>query len=126
MKKSHLSARLAAVTGGCIVAAGAFGAHALKEVLMEADMTDVWKTASMYGLVHAALALLWLLEGERKSWPGVCWLAGVWLFSGSLYGLSLGGPGVLGPITPLGGLLFIVGWLGAAVTSFKNPSGNHE
>ena len=105
--------RLAALTGAIVVVAGAFGAHALEDMLIEAGHVGTWKTASLYGLVHTVLALLWFAQAPQRRTPGWCWLAGVWLFSGSLHGLALGGPSVLGPITPLGGLLFIVGWFAA-------------
>ncbi|MGB0372085.1 MAG: DUF423 domain-containing protein [Opitutales bacterium] len=104
--------------------AGAFGAHALKDFLTENGMVENWKTASMYGLVHAALALVWSFIRPERRLSTLCWLSGVWLFSGSIFGLCLGGPSVLGPITPLGGLLLIVGWLSAAFSfhSLKSPN----
>jgi uncharacterized membrane protein YgdD (TMEM256/DUF423 family) len=52
---------------------------------------------------------------------GWCWITGVMLFSGSLYGLALGGPKILGPITPLGGIAFLVGWSWLAVRAWKRP-----
>lgn len=103
----------AGALGFAAVALGAFGAHALRTTLAAAGKTDVWDTAVHYHLVHAA-ALLAL-----AGWPGAapaagriagCWVAGVMLFSGSLYVLSLGGPRWLGPITPLGGALLLLGW----------------
>ncbi|MEM7673045.1 MAG: DUF423 domain-containing protein [Verrucomicrobiota bacterium] len=110
---SQIISRVSALTGAALVVAGAFGAHALKETLVEAEMYDVWRTASMYGLIHSALAMLWCYLDDVRKLPALFWLVGVYLFSGSLYGLALGGPGILGPVTPLGGLCFIVGWIAA-------------
>lgn len=97
------------------VAAGAFGAHALKTVLKE-DMKAVYDTAVRYHAWHA-LALLAVAfisrdyPGRWVSASGWCFLAGVSIFSGSLYALSLTGLRLLGAITPIGGLLFLAGWL---------------
>ena len=105
--------RLAAITGAIVVMAGAFGAHALEDFLIEAGHVDTWKTASLYGLLHSGLALLWFAQKPARLAAARCWLVGVWLFSGSIWGLVLGGYGFLGPITPLGGTLLIVGWFAA-------------
>eukprot|EP00035_Acanthoeca_spectabilis_P019861 m.429984 g.429984 ORF g.429984 m.429984 type:complete len:112 (-) comp17102_c0_seq1:116-451(-) len=99
----------AAVLGASGVTLGAFGAHALKETLAARGTTDSWKTAVLYQLVHA-VALLALPE-NRAGTTVQLWTAGSILFSGSIYGLSLGGPRILGPVTPIGGLCFIGGWL---------------
>ena len=93
------------------VALGAFGAHAFKKTLQFNDTTDIWKTAVLYHFVHA-LALLVL-----ATWPAanrataVLFVAGIVIFSGSLYALSLTNIRWLGAITPLGGLCFLAGWL---------------
>lgn len=97
------------------VAAGAFGAHGLKDVL-EAEMKAVYETAVRYQMYHALALLLVAALGDRisaraLSWSGCCFVAGVVLFSGSLYALSLTGIRKLGAITPLGGLFFLAGWL---------------
>lgn len=89
---------------------------------MSERQAEVWDTAVLYQMVHAlALLVCGLLarDSERKSLiiAGWCFGLGVLLFSGSLYGLSLGGPGWLGPVTPLGGLTFIAGWLALAATA---------
>jgi len=103
---------------------GAFGAHALKERLT-AQGVEVWNTAVTYHLLHAValLALAAWCEARASAkapepdcrakylWRAAqCWMAGIALFSGSLYILALGGPPWLGPVTPLGGLLLIAGW----------------
>ncbi|HRG54405.1 MAG TPA: DUF423 domain-containing protein [Lacunisphaera sp.] len=99
------------------VALGAFGAHALKETLVAHGSTATWQTAVLYHLVHSA-ALLALPGGK---WAGRCWIVGITLFSGSLYWLALGGPKLLGPITPLGGAAFLAGWALVAWHAFKSP-----
>jgi uncharacterized membrane protein YgdD (TMEM256/DUF423 family) len=103
----------AAILGFTGVSLGAFGAHALKETLTTRGHVGTWQTAVLYHLLHAVALLA--LAGFAGSWPqaraiGWCWTLGTVLFSGSLYWLSLGGPKFLGPITPIGGLLFLAGW----------------
>ncbi len=108
---------LSGVLGATGVLAGAFGAHALRERL-EPLLLHTWETAVLYQLVHA-VALLFLAVGigrggAAEGWlarAGWSWVAGIVLFSGSLYALALGGPRLLGPVTPLGGVAFVVGWL---------------
>ena len=110
---------VAGVLGACAVAAGAFGAHGLKNYLSP-PMLDVWNTAADYHLAHA-LALLALglavtaspaRFAERSMVTAVVFMAlGTVIFSGSLYGLALTGIGWLGAITPIGGTLLIAGWL---------------
>lgn len=97
------------------VAAGAFGAHALK-ARVDPDMLLVYETAVRYQLIHA-IALLavglaaTLRPGRRWSIPTALFAAGTVLFSGSLYALTLSGIRWLGAVTPLGGLCFLLGWL---------------
>jgi uncharacterized membrane protein YgdD (TMEM256/DUF423 family) len=104
---------LGALSALISVAAGAFGAHALRERLAP-DMLAVFETGARYQMYHA-LALL-AVAGAVARWPGPAgaagWLfvAGTVLFSGSLYLLALTGLRWLGAITPLGGLAFIAGW----------------
>jgi len=104
---------LAALAGASGVILGAFGAHALEARLAEAGMTSTWETAVLYHLVHsvALLAVAMVNDPARHRLTAILWGAGILLFSGSLYGLSLGGPGWLGPVTPLGGLALIAGWI---------------
>lgn len=114
---------VASVLLALAVAAGAFGAHALKAQL-SAEMLQTWKTAVDYHFYHAlgllvigALALL--LPDLPLKWPAILLLSGIVLFSGSLYVLSITGTKWLGAITPLGGLSFIAGWLLLAFTVWK-------
>lgn len=100
------------------VALGAFGAHALRERLSPA-MLQVWNTAVLYHLLHAvalfALGLYARTSGADVKVGGTLLTAGVLVFSGSLYALALTGIKPLGAITPVGGLLFLAGWLWIAV-----------
>ena len=100
------------------VALGAFGAHAWRATLTARGSLQVWETAVTYQFIHT-LALLTLVlcrptlrDGKVSLFPWTVrfWIAGVVLFSGSVYVLALGGPSFFGPITPLGGLAFILGW----------------
>ena len=95
---------------------GAFGAHGLENRLTP-EKIAVFKTGVDYHLIHAlGMIAIGLLAAQRGVSGGLlsgafgCLLGGVILFSGSLYWLSLGGPRWLGPITPIGGSLFIAGW----------------
>lgn len=107
---------VAAVLGGLAVAAGAFGAHALEGKLSEHYM-GVFQTAVQYQMFHAlallGIALLGLIKPDASWLVPAAWafLVGVLLFSGSLYALVLSGVRVLGAVTPIGGLAFLVGWL---------------
>ena len=118
------AAGLAGLTG---VALGAMGAHALKATLEARGMLPAWETAAKYHLLHA-VALLALAAWIRASstepdrslaWVARLWSAGILLFSGSIYWLALGGPRWLGPVTPLGGLAFMAGWLVVAITAWR-------
>lgn len=102
---------VAALLGAAGVALGAFGAHGLRERL-GADALGVWETAVRYHLVHAVALLALALSPNAPALRSAGWLfaAGILLFSGSLYALALGGPRVLGPVTPIGGFALIAGW----------------
>lgn len=109
----------AGLLGASGVALGALGAHALEAFLVEKGTAHAWETASRYHVLHAVALLavgIWLRHAQgssarRAGWAARCWTGGVVLFSGSLYGLAVGGPRWLGPVTPLGGLALIGGWL---------------
>ncbi len=105
---------VAALLGAAGVVLGAFGAHGLRGRLGPEQLAS-WSTAVQYQLLHA-LALLAVglhagSSGRSVALPAGLWTAGSVLFSGSIYLLVLGGPRWLGPITPLGGLCLIAGWL---------------
>jgi uncharacterized membrane protein YgdD (TMEM256/DUF423 family) len=123
---------LAAVNGFLAVALGAFGAHGLKTMLETAadgaQRLEWWETAARYHMYHAlALGLLAYLAG-RVSWGGLAtggWLmlAGIILFCGSLYVMTLTGMRALGAVTPLGGVAFLAGWVLLAVGALKLAKG---
>jgi uncharacterized membrane protein YgdD (TMEM256/DUF423 family) len=114
---------LGALSALLAVAAGAFGAHALRERL-SSDMLAVFETGARYQMYHALalLAVAWALG----RWPGSAAVAAGWLFvagtlvfCGSLYLLTLTGQRWLGAITPLGGLAFIAGWAALAWAALR-------
>ena len=92
------------------VALGAFGAHWLRSTIESNDMLDVWNKAVLYHLAHAVALVALALSGAGNR--GAWWLlfAGILLFSGSLYLISLTNMRALGAITPFGGLCFLAGW----------------
>ena len=106
--------KLAALLGFLGVALGAFGAHGLEGALTAHGTVEIWKTASHYHLIHAVVLLvLALFSGvdapARYSWWS--FMLGVLVFSGSLYVLAVTGMKWLGAVTPIGGLLLLIGWL---------------
>lgn len=116
-------ATLAAVA----VAAGAFGAHALQARLTP-DRLATWETAARYHMYHA-LALV-ALGAIAARWPapllhlaGWLFIAGIVVFSGTVYALALGAPRWLGAVTPLGGVALITGWIVLAVAIARAGAG---
>lgn len=114
---------LGAVLAGVAVAAGAFGAHGLRARL-EPRLLEVFETAARYQMYHALALLAVGLLAERRpsraaSAAGWLFVAGIALFSGSLYALALTGIGWLGAITPLGGVAFLAGWTALAVAAAR-------
>lgn len=105
---------LGALSALLAVAAGAFGAHALKTRL-EPDLFNVFEVGARYHMYHALalLAVAWAASrwpGPAVSASGYLFLAGTLLFSGSLYALSLTGVRWMGAVAPFGGLAFLAGW----------------
>ncbi len=114
---------LAALSGLLSVAAGAFGAHALKARLAP-DLLAVFETAVRYQMFHVVglIAVAWLAARSPSLAAlasGACFVAGTVLFSGSLYALALIGARWLGAITPVGGALFLAGWLALAWAAWR-------
>jgi uncharacterized membrane protein YgdD (TMEM256/DUF423 family) len=115
--------------GAVGVALGAFGAHGLRAHLATltdgADRRAWWETAAHYHLIHAlAIGLAAYVVGKREGSSaavvaGFSFAGGIVLFSGSLYTMTLTGVRALGAVTPFGGLLFIVGWVGIAVAAWQ-------
>ena len=102
------------------VAAGAFGAHALRARLTP-ELLAVFETAARYQMYHALglLAVAWATSrspGALPVWAGWLFVAGTVLFSGSLYALALTGVRWWGAVTPLGGVAFLAGWICLALT----------
>lgn len=98
------------------VALGAFAAHGLKDRL-DAEQTAWWATAVQYQALHALGLVAFGLWRDRRPGTGVvgwCFLAGMVLFSGSLYAMALGAPRWFGAITPFGGTAFLIGWAALA------------
>lgn len=114
---------IGAVLAFLAVAFGAFAAHSLKAHL-SADNLDVFETGARYQMYHA-LALLavgfaaYRWGGGLTDAAGWLFLAGVILFSGSLYVLSMTGIKILGAITPFGGLCFLAGWVCLAIAAWR-------
>ena len=108
-----------ALNAATSVVLGAFGAHALKGKLSISSQAT-FETAVHYQMTHSLglllVGVLMLVLGVKTPWLTAAWsfTVGIFLFSGSLYGLALLGWRWLGPVTPVGGALFIVGWLALA------------
>jgi uncharacterized membrane protein YgdD (TMEM256/DUF423 family) len=113
-----------AVNAFAAIACGAFGAHALKRRL-DAERLAVFETGARYHMYHALglIAVAWLGTrcGSAANTAGALLLAGILLFSGSLYALALSGVRWLGAITPLGGLCFLLGWADFAWLAMSAP-----
>jgi len=109
---------IAAINGGLAVMAGAFAAHGLKAHL-GADALAVFETGARYHMYHALAMAAAALVAARSA--AIAFLAGILLFSGSLYLLALTGITMLGAVTPLGGLCFIAGWGLLAWGAFRDP-----
>jgi len=116
---------LGAVAGAAGVVLGAFGAHALKARLAP-DLLAAWQTAVQYhfwhalGLVAIGILALHLPASAALKWAGWLMVAGLVLFSGSLYALALTGVRTLGAVTPVGGLAWIAAWVLLAVAVLKS------
>ncbi|NMM53773.1 DUF423 domain-containing protein [Paenibacillus aquistagni] len=108
--------RIGSLSMAAAVALGAFGAHILESHLTP-ERLATWETAVQYHMIHAvALIIIALFADKLQELKKVLWSlrllwAGTLIFSGSLYILCLSGIGVLGAITPIGGVAFILGWI---------------
>ncbi|MDB6154099.1 MAG: hypothetical protein JWL90_2552 [Chthoniobacteraceae bacterium] len=112
---SFTAFRLSAGLGFLAVALGAFGAHNLQAVLLQNNALEIWKTAALYHLLHAAVLLFIASREPLQIWAWRLMFGGVLIFSGSLYILALSNVRWLGAITPLGGLGLLAGWLLLAI-----------
>jgi uncharacterized membrane protein YgdD (TMEM256/DUF423 family) len=121
LKIAFIFAAFAGVIG---VVLGAFGAHALRGSI-EPRLMEIFQTAVHYQLIHALALLLvsltmgWLGQSLSFEISAYAFMSGIILFSGSLYGLVLTEMRWLGPVTPLGGLCLIAGWLALLVGGFR-------
>ncbi|WP_341322278.1 DUF423 domain-containing protein [Solibacillus sp. FSL H8-0523] len=123
MKGSIISG---AIHGFLSVALGAFAAHGLEDVLDDYG-TGIWDTAVQYQMFHAAALILVGILMARPLFGDVkqlkvamfCFNAGIFFFSGSLMVLALTGIKVLGAITPIGGVFFLIGWVMIILTAVK-------
>jgi uncharacterized membrane protein YgdD (TMEM256/DUF423 family) len=123
---SRLFFSLGALSAAISVAAGAFGAHALRE-RVEPRLLEVFETAARYQMYHALglLAVAWVAGVAPSRLAGVAgwaFVAGTLLFSGSLYAMTFTGIRALGAITPLGGVAFLVGWVCLLLAARALPS----
>ncbi len=122
---ARLFLMIAAISGFFAVVIGAFAAHGLKQILAT-EAIDVVKTGVQYQMYHAlalGLIALWLSHKPNARGlkaGGVAFILGSLLFSGSLYALALGAPRWLGPVTPLGGLCFLIGWLLLLIAAWRS------
>lgn len=116
-----------ALHGFLAVALGAFGAHVLKDVVDEYGLS-IWETAVQYQMFHATgLLVIGLLmsskllgEVKQLKLAGIFFNLGIVFFAGSLYVLAVSGIKVLGAITPIGGVLFLAGWVLIIVSALKH------
>lgn len=121
---ARLFLMIAAVSGFFAVVIGAFAAHGLKQILAP-ELIEVVKTGVQYQMYHALallLVALWLShkpDARGLKAGGLAFILGSLLFSGSLYALALGAPRWLGPVTPLGGLCFLMGWALLLVAAWR-------
>ncbi|KLV11741.1 DUF423 domain-containing protein [Photobacterium ganghwense] len=115
---------LAALSGAVAVALGAFAAHGLKARL-DPNLLDIFKTGVQYQAWHSlavigCVILARILPSKAVLYAALFFIAGILMFSGSLYGLALTGMKWLGPITPMGGVCFIIGWVVLAVAAWRS------
>jgi uncharacterized membrane protein YgdD (TMEM256/DUF423 family) len=123
MKRARATGIAAALCGAAAVMLGAFGAHALRDSLDEHALAT-WHTAVEYQFWHAlALLVVAAMASIRATASlraaAIAFMIGIVLFSGSLYALALGGPHMVGAITPFGGVALIVGWIALAIHAWK-------
>lgn len=117
---------IAGLSGLLAVILGAFGAHGLKGKITP-ELLAAFQTGVQYQFYHTlalflvALVLFRFPDVSLFHWVGYAFVVGMVLFSGSLYAMAFGGPRWLGPITPLGGLCFMAGWLMMVIAVWRLP-----
>tara|TARA_B100000131_G_C18111327_1_gene609705 strand:+ start:1436 stop:1804 length:369 start_codon:yes stop_codon:yes gene_type:complete len=114
---------LGSIFGFLTIALGAFGAHGLKNILINNETTDIYNKAVLYQMFHTLILLfLGLYQELGKNihmLTGLSFVLGILIFSGSLYILSITNIKWLGAITPIGGLFFLTGWISLFIYSIK-------
>jgi uncharacterized membrane protein YgdD (TMEM256/DUF423 family) len=120
---------IASIFGGLAVVLGAFGAHGLKKITNDDSILHSYQTAVQYQLYHALALFVVAMLMQRQSsvslkWAGICFVTGIALFSGSLYlitYLKINGLSTdwAGPVTPIGGLFFVTGWVFLLIAAIK-------
>lgn len=134
MNVDLIKLRIAAIFGFLAVGLGAMGAHGLKskwesqfDAAQVAKLLELWKTASLYHIVHAVLlvvlAVLFHVRGQRRFTFG-SFVLGMILFSGSLYAYALTGVKFFAHTTPIGGVFLMIGWLMLVFTAAKHLKEN--
>jgi uncharacterized membrane protein YgdD (TMEM256/DUF423 family) len=118
---NSMALRVAACLGFLAVALGAFGAHGLKDLLNHNQAAAIWEKAVFYQFIHTVMMFFLAGRTPLRSGPWYSFLAGIVLFSGSLYILALSNLRWLGAITPLGGIAFLAGWLWLALVPATRP-----
>lgn len=119
---SPAALKIAAIAGALAVALGAFGAHALKEQLIASQRLDTWNTAAFYHLTHTFLLLFLARSPSPTRLTFSLCLAGMVLFSGSLYALCLLQWTPLAYFTPIGGILLLSAWISLLLSTSKTLS----
>ncbi|MEH0665496.1 DUF423 domain-containing protein [Vibrio scophthalmi] len=131
MKSNHLLA-LGGMFAGLGVALGAFAAHGLKAMLPP-YLLEVFQTGVHYQFLHAIAIMLCALflrltsfsAGEKNfARAAICFIIGIFCFSGSLYALAITGIKWFGPITPFGGVMFLIGWALFVVAALQSNEVN--
>ena len=117
---------LGAISGALAVLLGAFGAHLLKQMLSP-EMLDVYKTGIQYQFYHTfALLTVGMLMNSKPSktlkWSGYLFIGGILIFSGFLYLLAITGIKPLGMIVPIGGVMFVAGWICMLIHFLKSKT----
>src|SRR5436190_8453475 len=103
--------RIAAVMGLLAVVLGAFGAHGMKDLLARNGTLAIWEKAVFYHFIHAVMLFVLATRNPLPRGPWFSFLAGIVIFSGSLYLLAITNARWLGAVTPIGGISFLAGWV---------------
>jgi uncharacterized membrane protein YgdD (TMEM256/DUF423 family) len=127
MLRQKQTLQAGAIFGLLGVALGAFGAHALKSILIANNSVDTYELAVRYQFYHAfALLVIGLLmekiTNKSLGYSALCMTIGILLFSGSLYALAFKVGKIVAFITPIGGVFLIIGWLLVALSFMKNET----